>query len=73
VSTVTHRRGGGTVPLYNCSLDSIGLKKIENIGGNVVRLLGSGGIGMGRNPDHDGTTMVNPVLAAGNETRCRDG
>ena len=38
-----------------------------------MRVLGGGGIGMSRNPNHDGTESILPVLAVGDETGCLDG
>ena len=64
---------GSLVPFNHRTLDSIGLKKSENARGSVVRVLDGGGSGMSRNPNHDGTKSVLPVLAVGDETSCLDG
>src|SRR5258706_4839740 len=54
------------------TLDSIGVEKSEDVQGCVVCVLGGGGSGMSRNENHDGTDIVFPVLAVGDETSCLD-
>ncbi len=61
------------VPFDHCTLNSIGLEKSEYVRGSVVCILGGGGSGMSRNPNHDGAGSVLPVFAVGNETSCLDG
>ena len=61
------------VPFDHRTVDSIGLEKSEDVRGSVVCILGGGGSGMSRNPNHDGTNSVLPVLAVGDETSCLDG
>jgi len=56
------------VPFDQRTLDSIGLEKSEDVWGSVVCILGGGGSGMSRNPNHDGTDSVVPVLAVCDET-----
>ncbi|KAH9035736.1 hypothetical protein EDB85DRAFT_2273949 [Lactarius pseudohatsudake] len=54
---------GSLIPFDHCTLDFIGLEKSENAWGSVVRVLGGGSSGISRNPNHDGTKSVHPVLA----------
>jgi len=61
------------VPFHHRTLDFIGLEKIENGWGSIVRILGGGGGGMGGNPYNDGAESFLPVLAEGGETSCLDG
>jgi len=60
------------VPFNHHTLDSIGLEKSENVQGSIMRVLGGGGSGMSRNPNHDGPESVLPVLTMGDETSCLD-
>ena len=64
---------GSLVPFDHRTLDSIGLEKSENVWGSIMRVLGGGGIGTSRNPNHDGTKSILPVLAVGDETSWLDG
>ena len=62
---------GSLIPFHHRPLDSIGLKKSENVWGSIMCILGGGG--MSRNPNHDGTKSVLPILAVGDKTSCVDG
>ena len=64
---------GSLVPFDHRTLDPIVLKKSENARGSVVCILGSGGGRMSRNPNHDWTASLLPVLAVGDETSSLDG
>ena len=64
---------GSLVPFDHRAPDSIGFEKSEDAKGSVVCILSGGGSGMCRNPNHDGTDSVLPVLAMGDETSCLDG
>lgn len=68
-----HHLHGALVPLYHRSLNSKGCEKTDNIGGNVVCILSTGGLGMCRDPNDDGTETTLPVLAMGEESSCLDG
>ena len=61
------------VPFDHRTLDSI--EKSKDVLGNIVCVLGGGGSGMSRNPNHDGTNSVRvlPILAVCDETSCIDG
>jgi hypothetical protein len=61
------------VPLDHGSLDSSLLEKADDIGGGIVRILGGGGAGMGRDPDHDGSETTLPVLAASGKSSRHNG
>jgi len=61
------------IPFDHRTLDSIVLEKSENVRGSVVRVLGGGGSGMSRNPNHDRTKSVLPILAVGEKSGCIDG
>jgi hypothetical protein len=63
---------GSLVPFDHRTLDSIGLEKSGDVRGSVVCVLGGGDSGMSRNPNHDGTDSVLPVLAMGDETSSID-
>jgi hypothetical protein len=60
------------VPFDHCTLDSIGLEKSEDVRGSIVCILGGGGSRMNRDPNHDGTDSVLPILTVGDETSCHD-
>ena len=61
------------VPLYHGSLDSKLLEKTDDIGRSIVRILGGGGAGMGRNPDDNGSETALPVLAMSEESSGHNG
>jgi len=55
------------IPVDDCTLDSMGLEKTEDVRGSIAAGYGSGGIGMDRDPHDDGSEDGLPVFIGGGE------
>jgi len=60
------------IPFDHCTLNSIGLEKSENARRSIICTLSSGSSGMSRDPNHNGTDSILPILV-GDKTSCFDG